>query len=202
MNGLLVSLQHFFPPCFLSGRCLDRITCTRRVTTLLPLHYVEPGHLATHLLIRYGLTLYSLTALLLRACYCAPLNLGIQRWQRLLLFRGKVMSESFATPTDCSPPGSSVCGISQARILEWASSSWSRDQTHVSCMAGGFFIPLSHPGSPYDEGCYWLDNSLLHRIKPVSSAAFGSPCHPEPLGWFSPDMLYTFHSSIFLHSNS
>ena len=37
-------------------------------------------------------------------------------------------------PVDCSPPGSSVCGISQARILEWVTtssrrSSWPRDQT-------------------------------------------------------------------------
>ena len=40
--------------------------------------------------------------------------------------------------TDCSPPGSSVHGISQARILEWVVISFSRgssqprDQTHVS----------------------------------------------------------------------
>ena len=27
---------------------------------------------------------------------------------------------------DCSPPGSSVCGISQARILEWVAISSSR----------------------------------------------------------------------------
>ena len=39
---------------------------------------------------------------------------------------------------DCSPPGFSVHGISQARILEWVAfssssgSSWSRDQTFVS----------------------------------------------------------------------
>ena len=40
---------------------------------------------------------------------------------------------------DCSPPGSSVCGISQARILEWVAisfsrwSSWPRDWICVSC---------------------------------------------------------------------
>ena len=40
---------------------------------------------------------------------------------------------------DCSPPGSSVHGISQARILEWIAISFSRgyscpcDQTHISC---------------------------------------------------------------------
>ena len=40
---------------------------------------------------------------------------------------------------DCSPPGCSVHGISQARLLEWVAISFSRgssgprDQTHVSC---------------------------------------------------------------------
>ena len=48
-------------------------------------------------------------------------------------------------PMDCSPPGSSVHGILQARILEWVAipfsrgSSWPRDQTWVSCTAGRFF---------------------------------------------------------------
>ena len=46
---------------------------------------------------------------------------------------------------DCSPSGSSVCGISQARILERIvisfsrGSSWSKNRTQVSCIAGGFF---------------------------------------------------------------
>ena len=48
-------------------------------------------------------------------------------------------------PMDCSPPGSSVRGILQARILVWAAISYSRgsfqprDQTHISCIAGGCF---------------------------------------------------------------
>ena len=46
---------------------------------------------------------------------------------------------------DYSPPGSSVHGIFQARILEWVAisffkvSSWPRDQTQVSYIAGRFF---------------------------------------------------------------
>ena len=42
---------------------------------------------------------------------------------------------------DCSPPGSSVHGILQARILEWVAISFSRgssrpkDWTHVSCLS-------------------------------------------------------------------
>ena len=45
----------------------------------------------------------------------------------------------------CSPPGSFVHGILQARILEWEAipfsrgSSWPRDRTQVFCIAGGFF---------------------------------------------------------------
>ena len=38
-------------------------------------------------------------------------------------------------PADCSPPASSVHGISQARIQEWVDISFLRDQTHVSCNA-------------------------------------------------------------------
>ena len=50
-------------------------------------------------------------------------------------------------------PGSSAHGISQARILEWVAisffrgSSWPRNQTHVSCIAGGFFT-AEPPGKP------------------------------------------------------
>ena len=46
---------------------------------------------------------------------------------------------------DCSPPGSSVHGIFQARIPEWVAISfcrgsfWPRGQTWVSCTAGRFF---------------------------------------------------------------
>ena len=48
-------------------------------------------------------------------------------------------------PMDCSPPGFSVHGILQARIPEWVAipfsrgSSWLRDWTWVSCIAGRFF---------------------------------------------------------------
>ena len=54
------------------------------------------------------------------------------------------MSNSY-DPRGYSPPGSSVHGISQAGILEWVDisfsrgSSWHRDQTWVSCIAGRFF---------------------------------------------------------------
>ena len=54
---------------------------------------------------------------------------------------------------DCSPPDSSVHGISQARILEWVAISFSRGssrprvQTHSSCIPGRFFT-AEPPGGP------------------------------------------------------
>ena len=55
---------------------------------------------------------------------------------------------------DCSPPGFSLHGILQSRILEWVAmpfsrgSSWFRDWIQVSHIAGRFFYSLSYPGSP------------------------------------------------------
>ena len=92
---------------------------------------------------------------------------------------------------DHSPPGSSVHGISQARVLEWVAisfsrgSSWPRDQTHISCIAGGFFIcwAIRQPGyslHPVHTGWmnewinrrpikglwYWNEHHVAHVIIP------------------------------------
>ena len=56
-------------------------------------------------------------------------------------------------PMDCSLPGFSVHGIFHARVLEWVAisfsrgSSWPRDQTKVSCIAGRR-LPSEPPGKP------------------------------------------------------
>ena len=61
----------------------------------------------------------------------------------LLLFSHSCLT--LCDPTNCSPPGSSVHGISQARIPEWTAISFSRgsfqckDLTRVFCIAGRFF---------------------------------------------------------------
>ena len=57
-------------------------------------------------------------------------------------------------PMDCNPPGSSVHGILQARILEWVAmassrgSSWPRDQTHVSCVGRWIWQALASEPPP------------------------------------------------------
>ena len=57
---------------------------------------------------------------------------------------------TLCNPGECSPLGSSVYGIFQARVLEWVAicysrgSCWSRDLIWVSCIS----LPLRHLGSP------------------------------------------------------
>ena len=66
-------------------------------------------------------------------CVCVCVCVRTQLWLTL------------CNPMDYSLPGSSLHGISQARIPEWVAipfsrgSSRSRDQTHFSYIAGGFF---------------------------------------------------------------
>ena len=77
----------------------------------------------------------------------------LERWEHTIctwpgyVLSRKVMSTT-CNPMDCSPPGSSVRGILQARILECAAmpssrgSSQTRDETRVSmspALAGGLF---------------------------------------------------------------
>ena len=70
----------------------------------------------------------------------------------IVIFRACVCSVTQSCLTLCnhmdfSPPGSSVQGILQARILEWVAisssrgSSQPRDLTCISCIAGRFFTP-------------------------------------------------------------
>ena len=79
-----------------------------------------------------------------------PLSSGTGSAQLLQL------CSTLCDPMNCSPPGSSVHGIFQARILEWVSisysrgSSWLRDWTCISCIAGRFFTD-----EPLGTDCEW-----------------------------------------------
>ena len=81
-------------------------------------------------------------------------------------------------PVDLSPPGSSVCGIFQARILEWVAISSSRepsrpmDQTHISCTAGRFFTT----GKP--QG-YWGTIKLNNFVKGSQLQTGPAPSWPS-----------------------
>ena len=66
---------------------------------------------------------------------------------------------TLCNPIDCSPPGSSVHGVLQARTLEWVAmtssrgSSLHRDQTHISyisCLGRWVLHHWCHLGSPWN----------------------------------------------------
>ena len=104
--------------------------------------------------------------------------------------------------TLCDPmayrsPGSSVHGISQARLLEWVDlsfsrgSSWPRDQTCFS--STGRYVTTEPPGTPFgfliDGFAFWLRNDLmwplqlLHKVRSTRISFFlpSSLRHLQPL---------------------
>ena len=77
--------------------------------------------------------------------------------------RSVLLFITLCDPTDCSPPGSSVHGISQAKILEWVASSFSRGSSQprdwlcvscISCVTGRLFTS-GPPGKPFLHTDYY-----------------------------------------------
>ena len=86
-------------------------------------------------------------------------------------------SHSFMS--DWSPPGSSVHGILQARILKWVAisfsrgSSWSRDKTWVSCITGRLFTIWATREAPK----IFLDKHLFNSHINTRQEAWPSPLY-------------------------
>ena len=70
---------------------------------------------------------------------------------------------------DGSPPGSAVPGILQARTLEWVAisfsrgSSWPRDQTQVSCIAGRHFTLWATREDQRKKSHYVMIKEFIHQ---------------------------------------
>ena len=102
-------------------------------------------------------------------CVCVCMHARVHLWWFVRLY-SFVHVQLFCNPMACSPPGSSVHGISQARIQEWAAisssrgSSWPRDQTHISCIARWFFTnePAGKP---------WVKSLMLKFTVPKWSTS-------------------------------
>ena len=88
----------------------------------------------------------------------------------------------FCNPMDCSPPGSSVHEVLQARILEWVAmpssrgSSQPRDPTRVSCLLHGKWGSCLE--NPRDGGACWAAvygiTQSRTRLKWLSSSSSSS----------------------------
>ena len=99
-----------------------------------------------------------------------------------------VVSDSLQSHELRSPPGSSVHGILQARILEW--------------------VAISSPGDLLDPGMEPRSPTLQADFLP--SEPPGKPCNPHPLsqerkstqgslqGWLPPTPVYTLHCFSWL----
>ena len=100
--------------------------------------------------------------------FCSKTFSVIQDWWS----SHSVVSESY-DPMDCSLPGSSVHGISQARILEWIAisfsreSSWHRDWICVSGIAGRFFTVEPSAKSLSSHSLYILSLSITNIFSTI-----------------------------------
>ena len=123
---------------------------------------------------------------------------------------------TLCNPMNCSPPGNSVHGTSQARNLDWVAISFSRgyfgsrNQTQVSyvsslAVAGGFFtteppekLKFTNPETlqPSPSGFFWqlYNRSTVNEIIghwPLNSISNPSPCleFRDRWGWkFQPSI--------------
>ena len=84
-------------------------------------------------------------------CLTAPLTLTYWMACSAVLCHAAQSCPTLWDPVDCSPPGFSVHGVLQARILEWVAmppfrgSSEPRDQTHVSFISCvGRWVPTTN----------------------------------------------------------
>ena len=110
---------------------------------------------------------------------------------------------SFCDPMDCSLPGSSVHGFFQARILKWTAisftrgSSWPRNWTWVSCIAGRFsniwateeahFICLVVSSVQFSHSVvsdFLRPHESQHARPPCPSPPLGVYSNPCPLSWW------------------
>ena len=110
------------------------------------------NHLVTRNSLKKGRRLQNGGMLWIQAC----IQTLVQSYQLMLC----LVAQSCTTlcdsdPMDYSPPGSSVMGILQTRILKWVAipfsrgSSQPRDWTEVSRIAGRFFLPFEQLRKPY-----------------------------------------------------
>ena len=103
----------------------------------------------------------------------------------LISYKVKVAQScpTLCDPMDCSPPGSSVHEIFQARILEWTAISFFRGSSPawVSCSAGGFFTDwvmreaLTVVISSHLSLLYWTARATGIEVVLLSLAPFRMP---------------------------
>ena len=89
----------------------------------------------------------------------------------------------FCNPMDCSPPSSSVHGISQARMLEWVAISFSRGSSRlrdgsqvscITCIGRQILFHLCHLECPMTSSP--SSKNLVQHLYPQNQLVTLSPC--------------------------
>ena len=146
-----------------------------------------PHHFTCFLLQRvkyFSLTVFMASSLTLRY---NPMGLS---WELVCMLCLSVMSYSSWPPELYGLPVPSVHGILQARILEWVAipfsrgSSWPRDWTQVSCIAGGFFT-------------VWATRETHTR-----TFWFLPPLKTQPHSFFLPSLPCLLFHRVLLHGSN
>ena len=135
-------------------------------------------------------------------------------WVRCMCAKSLQSCLTLCDTMDCNPPGSSVHGILQARILAWVpmpssrGSSWPRDQTciyytYLHWQVGS--LPLAPPGKPQIRYTCWafpfLSISLYTKLSifPFSTFYFSTTAHRLWAPWqldFSVNLFLPIRISI------
>ena len=115
---------------------------------------------------------------------CVPLVHQATKCSLMTLWVGSVMSDSFCNPMDCSQPGSSVHGISQARALEWdchffLQGIFPTQGSNLGVLhCRQILYHLSHQKSPWNLGS-WLKNG-----KKKKKGHWRAKCNKWRKRWF------------------
>ena len=105
---------------------------------------------------------------------------------------------TLCNPMDCSPQGSSVYGILQARILAWVAISFSRgssqprDPTWVSWIAGRFFTNWATREAQYSTRSF----QFLRNFLPIPRWAFS--LSKKSRKWFQSNLWVCVHLCLWL----
>ena len=178
------------------GSCAGGLALSRRLLTLwVRLHKEHPS---------YAQHCWSLRCLFLSDCISSPSAAVLEfRFVIFLLFfvillpmcnslniccltllfkNLCLVAKSFLTlfdPMDCSPPGSSVLGIFQARILEWVAVSFSRgsiqfrDWTHISCIGRRILYHCATWEAPLKSLCICRKNQEIYIYIYINKCSCG-----------------------------
>ena len=94
---------------------------------------------------------------------------------------------TLSDPMDCSPPGSSIRGILQARVLEWGAIAFSYMQNQFSsvaqsCLTLSDLMDCSLPGSSVHGICQ-------ARVLERGAIAFSNQLYPNTVS-YTPTQIY------------